>query len=165
MSNSWNYNDTTGVTVGDLSPAAINFSADFAKRESSKKAGNEVYIVNEKSPFGTPETIRFAVDRVSNIYSGTGIEPGTYASVKSGTSALVQLNDVLITQDADGNAINLPVKAHLVIAVPNNENITVEVLNTAFCRLVGACYEQGGTAPGPRLNSLLRGALLPKSLV
>jgi len=162
---SWNYSDTTGVEVSALQPAAINFSADFAKRESARKANNDVFLVNEKSPFGTPETIRFAVDRVSNVYTGTGIEPGTYAGVKSGVSALVQLNDVLIVLDGDGNVINLPVKAHLVVQVPNNENITVDVLNTAFSRLVGCCYEQGGTNPGTRLNSLLRGALLPKALV
>jgi hypothetical protein len=163
---SWNYTDTSGVTVTDLSPAALNFSADFSKQEAAKKnSSNEVTLTNEKSPFGTPETIRYAASRVSNVYSGTGIEAGAYSNVRSGVSALVQVNDVLIVHNDDNTVTNLPVKAHCVIQVPNNEAITVDVINTIFSRLVGACYEQGGTSPGPRLNSLLRGALLPKVLV
>lgn len=158
---SWNFSDTTTTSVGQIQPATINYSADFAKKISD---ASSVVITNLTSPLDRPETIRYAVSRVNNVYAGTGIEPSFHAPAKSGVSILVQDNVVL--SDVIGESrVDLPMSTHIVIKVPYNELITDSVLLTLLSRIVGCCYDQSGASAAPRLSRLARGALLPTVMV
>lgn len=159
---SWNHTDTTGVTtVGAIQPETLNFSKDFSKKIS---APGELVLTNTTSTLGRPETIRTAYSRISNIYTGTDVDPSYYAQTKSGASVLIQLNDIVTVTNTDNTVIDLPLSCHLVVKVPFHEVITADVLNTLVNRTMGAGYEQGGSSLGERLTAMIRGAVAPKAL-
>lgn len=158
---SWNFTDTTTTSVGQIQPNTINYAADFAKK--TVDAGS-VIITNLTSPLDRIETIRYAVSKVNNVYSGTGIESGFHSVVKSGVSVLIQDNTVL-SETIDSTRVDYPISAHIVLRIPLASIITSEILDQVMARLIGACYDQSGATPGPRLNKLIRGALLPSVMV
>lgn len=163
MTTTWNYSDTAvSSDVGPIQPASINFAADWAKKTSDE---SELILINTTSPLDRVETLRFGRSRIGNIYTGAGIEAAYASSVRSGVSALVQDRTVLTAVDDAGNRTDYPISAHLIIKVPTSDLITEQLLVTILSRLLGACYEQSGTTAGPRLNRLIRGALIPSSML
>jgi hypothetical protein len=159
----WNFQDTpVGTAVGSLQPKSLNFSVDFAKKETSD--GSAV-VTNLTSPTDRPETLKWASSRVANVYTGTGIEPSLRSQNKSGVSVVAQLRTVVTaTESSTSERIDYPLSAHLVVKVPNADVITGDVVNTLLLRLLGMLYEESGASPTTRLNALIRGALLPKAL-
>lgn len=162
MSTSWNYNDTSDTAVGSINPMTLNYRQDFAVKNND---GKNVVLTNVKSPLDRVETIRYGLQRVSNVYSGTGLEAAHFAQTKAGGSILIQDNTVLSETDESGARIDYPITAHLVLKVPYAAVITDEVFTAILQRLIGACYEQSASTPGPRLNRLIRGALIPQAIV
>ena len=163
LTTSWCHTDTALATEPTvLQPDSLNFSSDFSKKES--KADNAV-LVNTTSPLDRQETVKFSWSRIGNVYSGTGIDQSSYSPNKTGVSALMQLNTILsVTDSVTGKRTDLPISAHVVLKVPNHEVITSAILTQVATRLVSLMYEQSGTDAGTRLNSLVRGACLPKAL-
>lgn len=160
---SWNRTDSTATAVGSLKPDTLNYAADFAKRASDTAS---LTIANLTGPADRVETIKYAYNRVANVYTGSTIDPSAFAQSKAGASVLVQVNDIVsVTDDKTNMRVDLPLQAHVVVKVPLHEAVTSDVLDKLFARLVGACYEQSGTTPGPRLSALIRGAVTPKTLV
>lgn len=160
---SWNRTDTAVTpAVGSFSPASLNYGADFAKR----LGGNgEVTIVNTTGPADRTETVRYAVNKISNIYSGTSVDPSAFALSKRGASVLVQVNDIITVTDSTTNLrYDLPISAHLVVKTSLDEVITSDVLTAMVQRLIGAAYEQSGKSVGDRLAKLIRGAVIPGAL-
>lgn len=160
---SWNRNDTAVTpAVSNITPSSLNYAKDFAKRESGN---GSVTIVNTTGPADRTETIRYAVSKVSNIYSGTSVDPSAFALSKRGASVLVQVNDVITVTDSTTNyRYDLPISAHLVVKTSLDEVITSEVLTSIVQRLIGAAYEQSGSSVGERLAKLIRGAVVPGAL-
>lgn len=159
-----NFSDTTvtGGTAVTLTLPQLNYGADF---RVTKDDASEAIITNITSPIDMPERFRFAHNNVPDVYKNTGIDPTMYYASRRGTQVLCQLTDVYSVTDAstpDYLAL-LPVEAHIVIRVPNNDLISVEQVEALFSRMLAGLYE---TTAGQetRLRSLLRGALLPSSL-
>lgn len=161
---SWNRTDSASTpAVGKLQPDTLNYAADFAKRSGDNSS---LVLVNVTGPADRTETIKYAYNRVANVYTGSQIDPSAFAQSKAGASVLVQVNDILsVTDDTTHVRTDLPLQAHLVVKVPLNEVITSEVLDKLLLRLLAATYEQNGVTPGPRLSALIRGAVTPKALV
>lgn len=160
---SWNRTDTAvSPTVGEFKPDSLNFAADFAKREGGN---GDVTIVNTTGPADRTETVRYAVTRVNNIYSGTSVDPSAFALSKRGASVLVQVNDIItVTDSTTGYRYDLPISAHLVVKTSLDEVITSDVLTAIVERLIGAAHEQSGQSVGDRLSKLIRGAVIPSAL-
>jgi hypothetical protein len=160
------YNDTAlaaGAKAGNLTPASLNYTQDFTKRETK---ANQAIISNLTSPLDRPETIRFAYQGIADVYKGTGIDPSVYASSRKGFSVLVQVNDTISVVDSDTKKrVDLPISAHLVFKGPQHEAVSGEVIRQLIARVIGALYEEGAATPDARINSLIRGAVLPKALV
>lgn len=159
-----NFKDTTvtGGTAVELSLPQLNYAVDF---RVTKDDASEAIITNLTSPIDMPERFRFAHNNITDVYRNTGIDPTLYCASRRGTQVLCQLTDVYSVTDStspDYLAL-LPVEAHLVIKVPNNDLITVEQAESLVTRMLAGLYE---TTAGQytRLRSLLRGALLPSSL-
>lgn len=160
----WDIGDVAAPTPAptDLGPWAYWYARDYAKKET--KADSTV-LINSKAPLGKPETLRFAYSRVANVYTGTGLDPSVYAQNKTGASVLLQTNvNIDVKDDVTGSTVTLPLSAHLVLKVPNHEAVNEEVLKVLLQRVLGLCYEQSGTSPGPRLAALIRGACTPAAL-
>lgn len=160
----WNVIDTPlagSTVVGKIQPATLNFSKDFAKKGGKD---GEAIITNLTSPLDCSETIRFAYSKVNNIYAQTGIDPNVYAASRLGFSVLSQLNTTLTSTTESGHRVDLPLIAHLVLRGPASEDITGAIIANMIYRLVGTLFEEGAATPDARINSLIRGAVLPKAL-
>lgn len=161
----WNVTDTPladSTVVGKIQPATLNFSKDFAKKEAKS---DDMVLTNLTSPLDCVETVRFAYNKVSNIYANTGIDPNVYSSSRVGFSILAQVNATMTATTAEGKRTDLPLTAHLVLKGPASEHVDGAVMAQLLARLLGCVFEEGAATPDARLNSLIRGALLPKSLV
>lgn len=162
---SWPFKDTT--ITGGAEPAfkqtPLNFSADFSKLETK---ANQALITNSTCPLDRPETIRFAYTSIANVYSKTGIDPNYYGPSRKGFSVLAQVTDsVTLVDEVSKKAIYLPLSAHIVLKGACHEVVNGQLMAVLLKRLIGALCEQGDATPDARLNSLIRGAVLPKVLI
>lgn len=159
------YTDTAieGVTTLSFSRGLLNFGADF--RIKSSNPGKEVVMTNITCPTDRPEKMRVAYSEITNIYSGTDVEPSLAAPSKKGVSVLVQDTEVISVSDTTDPSfrIDLPVSYHMVIKVPSSEYITSDVIQAGVGRLISALFDTGSTS-GTRIDSLLRGSLAPADL-
>lgn len=144
----------------NLVRAKINFVKDFRVKENKE---NEMILTNLTSPFDRPETLRVGYSRVKDVYVNSQIDPSVYSPSKAGVSILTQLSETFsVTDTVDPSyRVDLPVKAHLVITVPNSADITVNMVETLVGRLVSTLYDTGKTDT-TRLSQILRGALMPQ---
>jgi len=140
----------------------VNFGADWKIKEQEPE---EAIVTNLTSPLSFPEKMRFSTSEVADVYKGAGVDPSMYAPSRRGVSLLGQVTEVwTVTDSTDASyQVALPVSAHLVIKVPNNENITPAMVQTLLGRLVSGLYETGSTGT-TRIAAMLRGSLLPSDL-
>lgn len=146
--NGWNYTD--GWTV-------------------SKNTPSEAILACTTGNLDAVPTLRFARSLVGNVYSGSGTTRTSTAVSTRGFSVVAQYNDFFVCEDAAAipSRIYLPISAHIVIKLPESLPSTPQVADYAnhmVNRLVATMTEQGATQPGGRLNSLIRGNLLPTAL-
>lgn len=159
-----NYTDTavTGGTAVELLLPQLNYAKDF---RVTKDEPSEAIITNLTSPLDQPERFRFAHNLVQDVYRQSGIDPTLYYATRKGTQILCQLTDIYkVTDSADASYLALlPVEAHVVIKVPNNDLLTPQAVEALVSRMLAGLYE---TTAGQytRLQSMLRGALLPADL-
>lgn len=160
-----NYSDSTptGATKVTLTVPSLNYGADFRVMRDEP---TEAIITNITSPLDQPERIRWAHQNVTDVYRNTGIDPTLYYGTRKGTQVLFQLTDVFSVTDPDDPQYLalLPISAHLVLKVPNNDLLSEEVLMTEISRLLGSLYETSAAGTAPRLRAVLRGALMPTAL-
>lgn len=163
MTKQLNFNRTdteiSGVSSLSLPIGVLNFPIDFTPKARTAK---EVVLANLTSPLGAVETVRFAVNDVANVYTGTGVAPSYSATSKHGVSVLMQLNDIYsITDSVDATfRQDLPITGHIVLKVPDSELLTGDVLKAFLGRLVDLAFNSGLTT-SERLAALCRGSLLP----
>lgn len=165
MAQSFGYQDTT-TTKLQVPVPTLSYAKDFSVKSETP---TEVVLTNTTSPLDQPETLRFAIQNISNIYSGTGIDPAMASVTKRGVSLVVQLNDILrITPDADAAdccctaVTDLPISTHIVIRTPLNSNISADTILSVVERNIAALFD--GKVASDRLNAMLRGALKPSSM-
>lgn len=158
------YTDTPveGVSSLTFPRAVLNFKADFRVKGNQP---NEVVLANITSPVDRTEQIRVAFSNITNVYSGTSIEPSLAAPTKRGISVLCQVTDILsVTDDTDPDyRIDLPVSYHLVIKIPANENLTTTLIQEGLGRMISGIFDTGSTTL-TRLEALIRGSLVPSDL-
>lgn len=159
-----NYSDTpiSGVTALNLSRGLVNFKADFAVKSDEP---GEAIITNRKSPLDAPETFRFGMTSIKDVYVNRNIDPGTYSPSKRGTQVLAQLEEVWTKTNSDDTSyrVNMPVSAHIVIRTPNDSAISLNDITELVGRLVSGLFETGSLTTD-RLASLYRGSMLPSDL-
>lgn len=139
----------------------LAWTTDFAL--TTEDADKSV-VTNIQCPVDQPETMRWQISDVANVYNGTGIDPSVFATSKRGVSLLVQVNDIFRVADADkpGFQMDLPVSTHIVVKIPKSQYITSEMIQQVVYRNISALL---GNAWGTdRLEQLVRGALTPPGL-
>lgn len=158
------YTDTpiSGVTSLAFPRGLVNFGADYRVKSDT---ANEAIITNLTSPVDRPEKFRISYSDVSNIYTGTDIDPSVFAPSKRGVSVLCQLTETLSVSDSTDAAfrVDLPISAHIVLKVPASEYLTADMLQTVMGRLVSGVYETGSLTT-TRIQAIIRGSLLPTDL-
>lgn len=157
------YRDTpiSGVTSLDYARGLINYGADYNLVVDEP---DEVILTNITSPLDRPEKFRFAYSQIKNIYNNTDIHPNVQAPSKRGISVLVQLTNTISEVDATSdNRVDLPISAHMVLKFPAYTAITATKIEEQIGRLLSGLYETGSVSQS-RLNSMMRGSLLPKDI-
>jgi len=161
---SMGYTDTPvgGVPSLTFPRAVLNFAADFRVKSNQP---NEVVLANITSPIDRTEQIRVAFNNITNVYTGTSIEPSLAAPTKRGISVLCQVTDIIsVTDDTDPDyRIDLPVSYHLVIKIPANENLTTTMIQQGLGRMISGIFDTGSETL-TRLEALIRGSLTPTDL-
>lgn len=172
ISTSFGYTDTVSTTLNVARPD-LSYSSDYAektlseaeKKAASKQSDREVRLTNSTSPVDQPETVRIASRVVKDIYSNAGISAPYQTQNKQGVSLCLGLQDILrVTDDTDSSfQIDIPINAHLVLTAPMTHYVTTSHLMTVLCRLMALTFDTGKTTTS-RLDSLIRGSLLPKGV-
>lgn len=160
-----NYTDSgvSGVTTLKKDIAILNFKSDYRVKSDEP---SEAVIANITSPIDRPESFRFAMTNVADIYKGSGIDSGFYSPSRKGISLLCQLNDVYKYDDSADSTFKaqyLPISGHIVLKAPCNEALTDDMISTFVGRLVAGLYNSG-VLTSDRLKAMLRGSLLPSDM-
>lgn len=152
----------SGVSSLTMPLSVVNFPIDFTPKSRTAK---EVILTNLTSPLGAVETVRFAVNDVANVFTGTGVAPTVWTPSKHGVSVLIQLNDIFTVSDSVDATFrqDLPVSGHIVLKVPDHELLTGDVLKAFLGRLTD-CAFNSGVVGSERLAALCRGSLLPNDV-
>jgi hypothetical protein len=165
VNSNYGYADTlTGTITVDL--PALDYDVDYA---TVKSTSNEVIITNTTTSIDQPETIRFAIDDVSNIYNGSGIDPANYAPSKRGKKLLMADNLTLRVANGDGTVTDFPIQLGMTIKFPTSVNINDTALSDALHRVMSIVYDVSHDTPTSgkyaetltRIKKLLRGSLNP----
>lgn len=159
-----NYTDTaiSGVSSLNLARGLVNFKADWKVKVDD---ASQLIATNLTSPLSAPETFRFGCQEVADVYKGARVDVSYASPTKRGVSVLSQLNEIwTVTDSADPTyRVDLPISAHIVIKVPNNENITPAMVQTLLGRVCSGFYNTG-LATTERFQAMLRGSLKPSDL-
>lgn len=155
--------DTTAGSTQTVNAAVPIWASQFSV---TKNTPTEVTAQMTGSPLAAPTTVRWARQPIANVYTASGIDPGYRGPVVRGFSVLSQFNGVAEYTDSatPPGTVFYPIAAHLVMKLPAFENSDGGLTRQAVSWLLGTLFESGATSPQGRLNSLLRGALLPADL-
>lgn len=158
---SFGYTDTI-TTSKKLDRPDLDFKQDFAKVAEEEHL---TIVSNLTTPVDQPETFRWQIQDIADIYKGSGVDPSVHATSKKGFSLVVQVNDILrVTDDQDPSfQTDLPVSAHLVLKAPKSQYLTEAALETVIGRCVAALFSTGSTSTD-RLKQLVRGAMTPSEM-
>lgn len=113
---------------------------------------------NRTCPVDQSEIISY---RCSDIAQVNTVQQVMYpARVLNGVSFGVRLDELLRTTDDAGNIVcDEPIVATLTIKCPKSSNMTYNIINTVFLRLIGSLYDE--TTGQMRWNDLIRSGLTP----
>lgn len=163
----YNTNDTSTGVSPSITISPLNFPVDFRTGDrSSKNTSSELFLKDIKSPVALPETIRVAYSVKPNVYANSILDKSLYAPSKQGWQVLSQLDTTWSVTDSDDPTLEiaLPMHAHLVISGPMNDLIDADAVMTHLIgRLLGTLFETGSITSS-RLESLMRGALIPTGM-
>lgn len=164
---SFGYTDTTTATKSLVIPT-LNYVNDFSEKKTD--TASEVILSNLTCPLDQPETLRYAIQNIKDVYDGTGIEPSYRSVSHRGVSLVVQLRDILRvtqseteTQCCDPGIIDLPIETHIVFRVPISQYVDADTVLTVMKRNVAGVFDPTGVT-SKQLNALLRGSLNPRDL-
>lgn len=127
------FQTVSGPTRVPLTPAAasIGYSVD----EPGK-----VVLTNVSASLLQPNSIRMEVTDVANIFTRSQATPLPGQRV-DGVSILVEVNEVWCVADAGNTAVApyyMPVKAHMVLRLPNDALVDSDAVASLVQRLEGA---------------------------
>lgn len=130
----------------------------------TKNQPSEAVLACSTSPLEAVPTIRFARSQVSNLYASTNLENRLQGPSRKGLSTLAQINDFRQVTDSDGLVYYLPYSAHIVFKTPITDENPGANVSQLLAELIGVLFEESAVSPDTRINSLIRGNLLPAVL-
>jgi hypothetical protein len=149
----------TGVTTLTAPVAVANYE-DY--RVLSNKP-QEAIISHMGLPSDRPMTKKLAVQKISNMYTGTDISEAYQLPSKSGKSILAQTMMTLEKTDTDGKKYHCPISVHTVIKSSDSPLVTDEDLLEVVAENNANLYEQG-VVDASRITAYRHGVVLPKAL-
>lgn len=166
MATSFGYEDSVQTKLSVPVPT-LSYAADYAVKNET---AGQVILTNTTSPLDQPEDLRFQIQKVANVYSGSPVALENQSVTKQGISLLTQNYEILrVTPEMAEAAgcccsgpFDLPIRFHSVLVVPINQYVTADVAMEVVRRGMAMYYN--GTLSNDRLNEMLRGSLKPSGM-
>lgn len=134
-------------------------TTDLGVMENYAKTADQPTIAILSNKTCTLDQGELLTYRANDIGSVTTSLKSRYpAPVQSGVQYVIKLEELMRTVQGDGTYMDEPIVAYVTIRHPKSGNITQEVVNSIFSRLLGAIYKEDGTT---RFQELMRSALVP----
>lgn len=155
------YKDTL-TAPKNISVVNLSYATDFKK---SSDEPEEAIITNiTGSELTSPESLRYGVSQVANVYTGTRTDATTQFPSKKGVQILVELNEnYRAVNSVTGLEVDLPCKGRIVLRVPNNSAVTADLIGDLLQRTIAAAFATN-LSTSSRVVGLVRGSLLPDGL-
>lgn len=131
---------TTGSFQTVSGPTRVPYTPAAASIGYSVDEPGKVTLTNVSANILQPNTIRLETTTVSDVFSKSPAVAAT-GQRKDGVSILVEVNEVWKVEDAANTAVipyYLPVKAHMVLRLPNDTFVTEAAVAALIQRLEGA---------------------------
>lgn len=113
-------------------------------------------LSNTTCPIDQAELLTYRCNEVDHVSTAQKIR--NPAKVQDGVQYVVKLEDVIRTTLPNGDIVDEPIVSYVTIRHPRSSNITHEVVDAVFERLIGACVRSDGST---RFDDLMRSALMP----
>lgn len=141
-------NSNVTISVPNLKPVT-----NYARIEDEPTVA---VVSNVTCPIDQGELLTYRCNEVDHVSTSQKVR--NPAKVQDGIQYVVKLEDIFRTSLATGDIVDEPVVAYITIRHPRSSNITKDIVDSMFARLIGACYKADGTT---RFNDLMRSALMP----
>jgi len=150
---------TTGSAQTTSGPTRVPYVTLPADYVLSKDTAGEALYTNIGAPVTQPNSLRLAVSNIADVYTKAGV-PTIAGQRTSGKQILVQINEVWKVTDAAVATFvpyYLPIQAHMVLRLPDDDQITSSLVATLIQRLEGALQHAAGTTLADGVNTALHG--------
>lgn len=159
----YGYHDSSSAKI-NMSLPALDYDKDFALVENG---ANAVILSNTTGPVDQPETIRYAISDVSNIYKNSDIQPIHRQDGVRGKKVLISVRDTARVTLGSGDTVDYPVKAGITLEYPLSADLTPSDFFEVVSRCAAATQDYlkntvAGTADSNLMASIVRGALNPQ---
>lgn len=144
----------TAASSKTITPVEIDPLKVYARVEDTSTSCS---MKNKTAPLSQGETLSYQCTPIQNV--STKQEIVNPAKTKSGVQYIVRLDEILRTQDTNGDIlIDEPIVMYLTVRHPNSSFITSQHIETIFKRLCGCLMRDDGTF---RFDDLMLSALAP----
>lgn len=162
----------TPASSTEIEPAVATVTrAEYAVQTtdpSTRASQKSLALVNTTSNGLTvPETLKFGVQSMQNVYADTGISIQAQLPLKTGFKCLQRIDLVLkATNSVSGQEFLVPQKAWLVYETPQHDVVTPTAVEYTLKRLLGAALMGvSGHTFADRITAIAKGDLDPSTLV
>lgn len=148
----------TGSAQGSNCASQVPLYPTTGSYVVSKDEPGEAILTNVAGALDQPNSIRFGVSAISDIFRNTPLSPAPGQSV-AGVSMLAQVNEVWKLDDAADSLspLYVPASAHLVVKVASDALVTPTVVANLMLRLFGAPFRNGTDSLATAITSWLHG--------
>lgn len=155
------YKDTV-TAAKSISVADLSYATDYTKVSDEP---DEAVVRNiTGTELTSPESLRFGVSPVTNVYNGTNTDAASQFPSKKGTQILVEISEnYRAINKVTGDEVDLPCKGRIVLRVPNNSAVSADLVTDLLTRTIAAAFATGKVTSS-RAVELIRGSLLPDGL-
>lgn len=145
-----------------LSLPDLNFATDYSKTEDEP---SEARVTNVSgSELTSPESIRFGVSAVKDVYSNSGVDAANQLTARHGVQTLVEIHEnYRATNSVTGEEFDLPCVGRVVLRFPTVSCVTGELVNDLLRRTVAACFSTGSVDISRELE-LAKSSLVPSNM-
>lgn len=127
-----------------------------------KDEPGEAIIDNASATLTQPNTIRYAYTQIADVYAKTGVSP-LATQRREGFSLLTEVNETWMVYDDASTLYTpyyLPVRAHMVLRLPIDAQVTAAATTALINRLIGALTREAHAtivgAIGPYMHGVVR---------
>jgi hypothetical protein len=146
-------------TPKSLSITDLSYATDYTATE---KGPNEVKLANTTGgSLVSPEQLRYARSRVSNIYANVDVPETMKCNVRTGVRTLHEVKYLMkATNSVSGQEILLPLRGWICLEVPTVDFITPAAIESLLKRTVATAFATG-SVDGALVTDVARGDLDP----